>query len=109
MTAASACILRKGGRRVATLDVAFCFGDPLPHVIQLKGPGNSEAPLEVWWAARRWLNMDNLSRLDPKQKDWDSVPLDRATWISLRRPYWLAKRRFPDWLPLAPSKAFKRL
>lgn len=101
--------VRKEGQRVATLDLAFCFGDPLPHVIQLKGAGNSKASFEVWWAARQWLNTQDLSRLDPKLKEWDTAPLDRATWISLWRPYWLAKRRFPDWLPLAPSRAFKRL
>jgi hypothetical protein len=32
------------------------------------------------------------------------MPLDRETWVSLWRPYWLAKRRIPDWLPIAPSR-----
>lgn len=70
--------------------------------MQLKGAANSKPPFEVWWASRQWLNMHNLSRLDPKQKAWGSAPLDRAAWISLWRPYWLAKRRIPDWMPLAP-------
>jgi hypothetical protein len=25
----------------------------------------------------------------------------RASWLSIWRPYWLAKRRIPDWLPIA--------
>jgi hypothetical protein len=95
--------VRKDGQRVATLDVAFRFQDPLPQVVQLKGAANSKPPFEVWWASRQWLHMHDLSRLDPKQKAWGSAPLDRAAWISLWRPYWLAKRRIPDWLPLAAS------
>ncbi|MEA2928746.1 MAG: hypothetical protein QOG38_1174, partial [Hyphomicrobiales bacterium] len=35
---------------------------------------------------------------------WGAVPLDAAAWRSLWRPYWLAKRRLPRWLPLAPSR-----
>jgi hypothetical protein len=102
--------VRKDGQRVSTLKVAFAFGDPLPNVLELKGAGNSKAPFEVWWAARQWLNMHDLSQFDPKKMAWDSAPLDRATWISLWRPYWLAKRRLPDWLPLAPSrKALEKL
>ena len=31
------------------------------------------------------------------------APLDRATWQQLWKPYWLAKRKIPGWLPLAPS------
>jgi hypothetical protein len=96
--------LRKDGQRVATLQVAFRFGDPLPNVVQLKGHGNSQPSLEVWLAARHWLIQHDLHHVDPKQRRWDSVPLDRSTWIALWRPYWLAKRRFPDWLPLAPSR-----
>jgi hypothetical protein len=37
-------------------------------------------------------------------RKWGTVPLDRATWRSLWRPYWLAKRRIPEWLPIAPSR-----
>ena len=96
--------LRKDGQRVATLQVAFRFGDPLPNVVQLKGSGNSQPSLEVWLAARHWLIQHDLHHVDPKQRRWDSVPLDRSTWIALWRPYWLAKRRLPDWLPLGPSR-----
>jgi hypothetical protein len=101
--------MRREGRKVATLGLAFRYGDPLPNVVQLKGAGNSEAPFEVWLAARQWLNVQDLSRLEAKQlgakqRAWNSTPLDRAMWITLWRPYWLAKRRLPAWLPLAPSR-----
>jgi hypothetical protein len=89
---------------VATLGVGFRYGDPLPSIVQLKGPGNSKVPFEVWLAARLWLNGHDLSRFEARKRPWNSAPLDRATWIALWRPYWLAKRRFPAWLPLAPSR-----
>ena len=60
--------------------------------------------VQVWWAARQWLNMHDLPQVSPKQHKWGSAPLDRSTWTSLWRPYWLAKRRFSEWLPLAPSR-----
>jgi hypothetical protein len=102
--------VRKDGRRVATLDVGLSGGGPLPGIVQLKGAANSTAPFEVWWAARQWLNRHDLSRFDSRQKPWDSALPDRATWLALWRPYWLAKRRFPDWLPLSPSlRTFKKL
>jgi hypothetical protein len=97
--------MRKDGQRVATLSVAIRYGDPLPAVVQLKAAGNAEAPPEVWWAARQWLHMHDLSQVHTECREWGSVPLDRATWISLWRPYWLAKRRIPQWLPLTPSRA----
>ena len=97
--------MRRDGQRVATLSVAIRYRDPLPSIVQLKAAGNTEAPLEVWWAARQWLHMHDLSQVDTKRRDWGTVPLDRATRISLWRPYWLAKRRFPEWLPFGPSRA----
>jgi hypothetical protein len=39
-----------------------------------------------------------------ERRDRHTEPLDRTTLLSLWRPYWLAKRRIPKWLPLAPSR-----
>lgn len=97
--------MRKDGQRVATLSVASGYRDPLPNIVELTAAGNAEAPLEVWWAARQWLHIHDLTQVDTKRRDRGTVPLDRVTWISLWRPYWLAKRRIPEWLPLAPSRA----
>ena len=96
--------VRRNGERIATLKVACRYRDPLPNVVELEGAGNTDAPRELWWAARRWLHMHDLSQIDMKQRDWGTATLDRPTWLSLWRPYWLAKRRIPDWLPLAPSR-----
>jgi hypothetical protein len=96
--------VRRDGERVATLRVACRHQDPLPNIVELKAAGNAEVPREVWWAARRWLHLSDLSRIEMRQRDWGTAPLDRATWLSLWRPYWLAKRRIPAWLPVAPSR-----
>jgi hypothetical protein len=97
--------MRKDGRRIATLSVGIRFRDPLPNIVQLSGPGNVEVSREVWWAARRWLNAHELPRITIKDFEWDGASLNRDAWVSLWRPYWLAKRRIPEWLPMAPSRA----
>jgi hypothetical protein len=98
--------VRRDGRNIATLSLSLCRGgDPLPSVGQLQGVGNTAPPVEVWLAARQWLNGHDLSRFAAKrQPAGRNVPLNRSAWLSLWRPYWLAKRRLPAWLPLAPSR-----
>ncbi len=95
--------MRRQGQRVATLCVAT-DGGPLLNIVELKGPGNAQAPRDLWWAARRWLHMHDLPQIETGHRDWNTAPLDRATWTSLWRPYWLAKRRIPPWLPIVPSR-----
>jgi len=97
--------VRRDGQRVATLKVACCPQVPLPDIAELKGAGNAAVAREVWWAARQWLHAHELPQIDMRQHKWGRVPLDRATWTSLWRPYWLAKRRIPEWLPVAPSRS----
>jgi hypothetical protein len=96
--------VRRGGERVATLKVARRFRDPLPHIVELKGPRNADVPRELWWAARQWLHMHDLPQIEMEQRDWGTTPLARTTWLSLWRPYWLAKRCIPEWLPIAPLR-----
>jgi hypothetical protein len=96
--------LRKDGHSIAALSIAFHHREPLPYLVELKAAGNADAPIEAWRAARQWLQMQDCWPADPKRRPWNSVPLDRATWTALWRPYWLARRRLPDWLPLAPSR-----
>ena len=99
--------IRKDGQRVATLSLASYHCDPLPNIGELKGPGNAEASPEVWWAARQWIHMHGLPRIDFKRRA-PIIPANRDAWIALWRPYWLAKRRLPRWLPIAPSRGALR-
>ena len=96
--------VRRNGERIATLRVAIMHRDPIPKIVELEGAGNTKAPRELWWAARQWLQSHDLLQLDTQQRGWDTAPLDSATWRSLWRPYWLAKRRIPEWLPIGPSR-----
>jgi hypothetical protein len=97
--------VRRNGERVATLRIACRYRDPLLNIVELKSAGNADVPRELWWAARQWLHMHDLSQINMgKQPYWGTAPLDRATWLSLWRPYWLAKRRIPEWLPIGPSR-----
>ncbi|MGY4477140.1 hypothetical protein [Bradyrhizobium sp. USDA 3364] len=95
--------VRRSGQRVATLRVAARFEGPLPGIAELTGIRNAEMPREVWWAARQWLHTHDLLRMEIQQRRWGTAPFDRSTWHAIWRPYWLARRRIPEWLPLAPS------
>jgi hypothetical protein len=96
--------VRKEGLRVATLRIACHRREPLLNIVELKAPRNREASTDIWWAARRWLHMHDLPNIDTKRRHSNAAPLDRNAWISIWRPFWLAKQRIPDWLPLAPSR-----
>src|SRR5215470_13593904 len=95
--------VRRDGQRVATLNIARRYRDPLPNIVELKAMGNTEAPPDVWWAARQWLHIHDLPKIDMKRCAGET-PLDRNAWVSLWRPYWLAKCCIPQWLPLAPTR-----
>jgi hypothetical protein len=102
--------VRTDGQRVATLQLAQYAGDPLVTIRQLKGKRDRKVPVELWWAARQWLHGHDLPSIDMKAHAWGEAPLDAATWRSLWKPYWMAKRCIPAWLPLKASRdAFARL
>jgi hypothetical protein len=99
--------IRRDGQRVATLSLTNYHCDPLPNIGELKGPRNAGASPEVWWAARQWIHMHGLRQIDMKRCS-GPIPVNRDAWIALWRPYWLAKRRLPHWLPIAPSRGALR-
>jgi hypothetical protein len=95
--------IRRGAHRVATLRVTKAIQGPLLTLRELRAAQNKQAPVEIWWAATRWLHQHDLSRIDIQQVDWETAQFDACAWRQLWRPYWLAKRRIPSWLPLKPS------
>lgn len=98
--------VRRAGERVATLEImAEAYGGPLIGIAQLQGPQNSTVDRDVWWAVVRWLVSHDLPSIATECRNWGSLFPDGATWRALWRPYWLAKRHLPEWLPLAPSYA----
>lgn len=97
--------MRRDGARIATIEIASRTNGPLPGIEQLKTASNGSASTEVWLVARRWLNSHDPLSIMRTARAWDTVPLDAKLWTKLWRPYWLAKRRIPDWLPLQPSRS----
>jgi len=96
--------VQRRGRHVATLCIGWWRDNPLPVIREFKLSRNRKAPPELWLAAHKWLNGQDLLHLSQWKKSWPNAQLDRAMWIELWKPYWLAKRRFPEWLPLRPSE-----
>jgi hypothetical protein len=79
--------------------------DPLPVAGELLHARNRKAPAAIWLAARKWLIQQDLAKLDwAMHKDRPWRDLDQRRWAALWRPYWLDKRRFPDFLPLKASR-----
>jgi hypothetical protein len=93
--------IRRDGQRIANLEIRR--GHPLLQVSQLKAARNEPAPIEIWRLVARWLHQHDLMSIEPARHRYGNTPPDVAAWRRLWRPYWLAKRRFPTWLPLAPS------
>jgi hypothetical protein len=96
--------VRRDGTRIATLEVAARGSGPLLGLEQLNGVENAPVATELWLAAQRWLNSHDLVSLVRPERNAEPAPLDAQMWRRIWRPYWLAKRRFPQWLPLHPAR-----
>lgn len=96
--------VRRNGERVATLALDTGMG-PLPQIRELSGPSNAAAPLDMWIAARRWLYQQDGPDADVERFQTKLAAPDDAAWRRLWRPYWLAKRRIPPWMPLNPASS----
>jgi hypothetical protein len=97
--------VRRDGARVATLYVRGGYRSPYPHIEELSGVRNQAVSNEVWIAALRWMLSQASLDAEPKrfEQSYKST-YNVAAWRALFRPYWLAKRRFPNWLPLTPKE-----
>lgn len=96
--------VQKGGERIATLEVGRVGQCPIPMLRQLCLKDNAEAPPEVWLAAHEWLGGQASYRFSAQPRHWSSMTPDTRAWRALWKPYWLAMRRIPTWLPLSPSR-----
>jgi hypothetical protein len=93
--------IRRDGQRVATLAFSAYPSLVVPHLQDVRGLRNEPVPAEIWWLAHRWLGTFAKASPNPLQgRDWQFLA---RGWQSVWRPYWLAKRRIPEWLPLQPS------
>lgn len=97
--------VRRDGRRIATLKLFRRQREPLPNIHEMAAPRNQLTTPDVWWAAQKWLRSHDLLAVDRTIRPWNSPPLGTAVWTELWRPYWIAKKRIPAWLPLRPTRA----
>jgi hypothetical protein len=96
--ASGACLIysiRRGGQRVATMEIAPRQG--APAIVQLLAAGNMNAGEDVWRAANGWLS---------KQGEYPMVahgamaqmPVIPNRWEAIWRPYWEARPSFKAYL-----------
>ena len=78
--------------------------EPFPRTYELYGPNNVAAATDVWRAAMQWFDENRLIDIEPQYRKNNDAPLSQAIWTELWKPYWLAKRRIPHWLPLVPTR-----
>jgi hypothetical protein len=97
--------IRQGDRPIANLEIARLHDGPLLVAAELRAPHNRPVEDQVWPAVARWLQQQNMLLTDGAQLDLGEGGFDASAWRKLWRPYWLAKRRIPSWLPLGPSRA----
>ncbi len=83
--------LRDNGSRVATLEIRFrrgSLGRPMHE--QLRACNNAEPPHHAWTAMHAWL----AGWRDPATAELPcgcTTAPDRAVWLRLWKPYWMAK------------------
>jgi hypothetical protein len=91
-------VRRKGGARVATLEIGAHMREPgVLDITQLKARHNMPAPLEVWQAGHAWLaKQRGLRRVPPLAAPPRAI--DTAGWVRLMEPY-RAKKSGAPWMP----------
>ncbi len=92
--ASGACLIysiRRGGQRVATVEVAPCRG--VPAIVQLLAAGNTKAGEDVWRAAKGWLSKQGEYPFIAKDSIVQ-VPIRPSRWEAVWRPYWQTRPAF---------------
>lgn len=93
--------VRRGGVRVATIEIYRNQNLPVPMIAQMKGPENAEAPPEVWRALYRWLASEPAWAVPTEDCVYDYF--GRSAWHRMWLPYWRAMG-LKRWLPIEPSR-----
>ncbi len=96
-------VVHKNAERVAHLSIGHRWQEPLPSITEIRGPNNEEVTADVYRVAWQWFIAANLEDLRPKERTLKETPINHKVWARFWRPYWLAKKRLPRRLPLAPS------
>jgi hypothetical protein len=95
--------VRKEGVRVATLEVVRYTDAPLPRIREMRLAKNQAPPPELWVVAGKWLQMQALT-VEAMVVPPPDGRMNLAAWRAMWKPYWLAKRGAPRWLPITPPR-----
>jgi hypothetical protein len=100
--------IRKDGQRIATLEIGTSDVDGLPGIRQVKHADNAPVRRDVALVARRWFEMHDIEGITIVDR---KLPCDasRRAWQRGFKPYWIAKGRIPNWLPLVGSFELSRI
>ncbi|MEO0618554.1 MAG: hypothetical protein AAFZ01_04675 [Pseudomonadota bacterium] len=96
--------IRKDGKHVAACEVTRSKKFFAPQIRQLEGPNNGTVDRDVAEAVYRWISAHDFVAHDFDEPRHDRMKLNKRLWVRAWRPYWLAKKRIPEWLPLVPSR-----
>lgn len=92
--------VRRNGARVANLELSRgCCNTPLLQ--EASGPSNANLSDELAGTIASWFR----THQQPLPTRLEKKGISPETWRELWRPYWLEKRRIPDWLPFHPSES----
>jgi hypothetical protein len=94
--------VRRDGVRVATMSVRRHRS--IVRVEDITGLRNADIGQELWNIAQEWASTHAEPMTDAKIKGWNETPFTQSAWTDMWKPYWLAKRRIPAWLPLVASR-----
>ncbi|MDP3739838.1 MAG: hypothetical protein Q8R02_20795 [Hyphomonadaceae bacterium] len=92
-------IVKRDGAPVAMLGLE---AHPVPSIFEISGVSNSRVPPEIALTAHRWFREHAPLQVI---KGTTYAGTSRKRWAGMWRGYWLAKRLFPRWLPLAPVES----
>ncbi len=88
------------GETIGTLSIGFYGSDGLCQIKQLRGFRNRHLGSDVWLAAERWFRRSDPMYLAHR----NGYVVNRKAWRQIWRPYWLARKSLPDWLPLCGTE-----
>jgi hypothetical protein len=107
--AAGACMIysiRRGGKRVATMEIVP--GKGVPVIAQLFGPGNTDPGEAVQRAAQGWLAKRGRYPAARAERIAD-LPVRSSRWQAVWQPYCAAKPQFSGYLLRGAREALVRL
>ncbi len=93
--------VRKDDQRVATLSVGSRYRDTIVGVDQIQGPKNGEVAEPIIRAAHQWVRSHEIRMAHRHKGPLPQTAAGNSAWCNLWRPYWLAKKCLPPWLPLS--------